>query len=133
MHYLIVSRHPAAIQFIRETLSNHHPKVLAAPIIAQARPEDVRDAIIIGNVPLHLAALAREVWAVEFVGDPPRGQEYTVADMRAAGAQIRRYKITAQGSPLVYERAVTQEYQCPWCGHDRREDPTQECGNCGAV
>jgi hypothetical protein len=66
------------------------------PVVADdALPDDVRDRIVYGNLPLHLAALAAEVWAVEFDGPPPRGAEYTAEDMRRAGARLTRYTVRA--------------------------------------
>ncbi len=84
---LIVSRHPAAIEFIRA----QRPELANAPVLAQATTEDVRGKHVIGNLPLALCALAESVEVVEFAGAPPRGQEYTIEDMIAAGARLRRY------------------------------------------
>ena len=86
MKRLIVSRHPAAIEFIREEL----PEFADAPVLATATEDDVRGAVVAGNLPLHLAALASEMIAVEFTGNPPRGAEYSLDDMKAAGAVLRR-------------------------------------------
>jgi len=86
---LIVSRHPATIEFIQERA--HLGGVI---VLESATAEDVRGRIIYGNLPLHLAALAAEVVAVEFTGPPPRGREYSLADMEAAGAKLRRYRVT---------------------------------------
>ena len=90
-NYIIVSRHTAAIEFIRSA----GPEWINAPVMAQATPADVRGNIVAGNLPLQLAALAAEVVAVEFVGDPPRGLEYSVADMQAAGVRLARYRVAA--------------------------------------
>lgn len=88
---VIVSRHPAAVEFIRLSC----PEFAGAPVLEEASPDDVRGKIVAGNLPLRLAALAAEVWAVEFDGEPPRGREYTLDDMRAAGAAVRRYRVQA--------------------------------------
>ncbi len=85
---VIVSRHPAAIEFIRQFSEWHD-----APAIESATADDVRDAVVAGNLPMHLAALAREVWAVEFTGAPPRGAEYSLEAMIAAGAVLRCYQV----------------------------------------
>lgn len=90
MDHIIVSRHPAAIEFIRA----HAPEFVSAPVVEQATPEDVRGKVVAGNLPLHLAALAAEVVAVEFGGAPPRGQEYGLAEMEAAGARLTRYVVS---------------------------------------
>lgn len=88
--YVIISRHPAAIEFIRA----NDARFLAAPVITgNATPDDVRGKVVAGNVPLSLAALADEVVAVEFSGAPPRGAEYSAADMAAAGARLERYTV----------------------------------------
>lgn len=109
--FVIVSRHPAAIQFIASAIDGEvrsndpafdGPVVLYvnqfgdnsfARIVAAANAEDVRGRIVYGNLPLHLAALAAEVRAIEFAGAPPRGLEYSLEDMVAAGAKIVAYKI----------------------------------------
>lgn len=102
MKLRIVSRHPAAIAFIREVA----PEFKDAPVLAEATVEDVRGNIVAGNLPLHLAAEAAEVWAVEFTGEPPRGKEYTLEDMRRAGATLRRYRVVSLGGPEDLREAV---------------------------
>lgn len=86
---LIVSRHPAAIEFIRAEC----PDFADAPVLASATTEDVKDKIVAGNLPLSLASAASAVIAVEFSGAPPRGQEYSAEDMRAAGARLALYVV----------------------------------------
>ncbi len=93
--YIIVSRHPAAVEFIRTTLT----ATAGAPVKEQVGPDDVRGKIVVGNLPLHLAALAAQVVVVEFTGAPPRGQEYGIAEMRAAGARLARYTVAAIPEP----------------------------------
>lgn len=97
MKTVIVSRHAAAIEFIRETL----PSFADTPVIESATADAVRNASVAGNLPLHLAALAREVYAVEFAGAPPRGAEYGLDEMRAAGARISRYTVAALPMPAT--------------------------------
>lgn len=70
-------------------------RVDGIPVIESATPDHVRDKVVYGNLPLPLACLAREVWVVEFEGTPPRGQEYTLADMLDAGASLRPYVVRA--------------------------------------
>ena len=89
---VIVSRHPAAIEFVREHLAACGVDTTKVPVIAQAGPDDVRGMDVYGNVPLHLACLAWTVWAIEFE-NPPRGAEYSLADMKAAGARLRSYTV----------------------------------------
>ena len=103
--HVIISRHPAAIEFVRS-----RPEFADAPVVAQATPEDVAGKVVAGNLPLNLAALAAEVWAVEFTGNPPRGQEYTLADMQAAGATLRRYRVVAleEPAPQLVDRVLVK-------------------------
>lgn len=88
---LIVSRHPAAVEFIRREA----PETADAPVYESVTAEQVRTAIVYGNLPLALAALAYEVVAVEFSGPPPRGTEYGLAEMDASGARLARYRVQA--------------------------------------
>lgn len=93
MSRIIVSRHPATIEWLRK----NYPQLRDVPVVAQATPEDVAGKVVVGNVPLHLAARAVEVRAVEFTGTPPRGQEYGPAEMEAAGAVLRCYIVRPLG------------------------------------
>ncbi len=63
-------------------------------IRAEVKADDVRGKHVVGNLPLHLAALCASVTAIEFDGPPPRGAEYTAEDMKQAGARLRRYVVT---------------------------------------
>ena len=89
MKKIIVSRHPAAIEFIRREL----PQFVDAPVLASVTKAEVAGAEVAGNLPLDLAAAAHTVHAVCFRGQPPRGQEYTLADMDAAGAHIQSFVV----------------------------------------
>ncbi len=107
--YVIVSRHPAAIQFIRA----NDARFLGAPVVSSATPDDVRDRWVAGNLPLHLAALAREVVAVEFAGQAPRGAEYSVADMAAAGAYLESYQVK-HVEPVAVCASCKREVPVSW-------------------
>ena len=90
---IIVSRHPAAVEFIRQAAGLG----TEIPVVDTISAEDLRAAnlIIYGNVPLHIAVLAKAVVAIEFDGVPPRGAEYTLAEMQAVGAHLRAYRALA--------------------------------------
>lgn len=92
MSRVIVSRVAADVALVARHLGY---EVDGIPVIATATPDHVRDKVVYGNLPLPLACLAREVWVVEFEGTPPRGQEYTLADMLDAGASLRPYVVRA--------------------------------------
>lgn len=87
---VIVTRHPAAVEFIRRTC----PVFAHVPVIESATADDVANAEVAGNLPMHLAALADVVMAVEFDGPAPRGVEYTADDMAACGARLVPYIVT---------------------------------------
>lgn len=89
---LVVSRHPAAIQFIREELRQRGFDAELVPVIAQATDADVLGKHVIGNLPLNLASHAMCVTAIEF-DSPPRGLEYSLDDMRRAGARLSTYVV----------------------------------------
>jgi putative CRISPR-associated protein (TIGR02620 family) len=96
MEVVIVTRHAGAVEWLRR----HHPELAEAPVVASATTEVVRGKIVVGNVPLGLAAEAAEVWAIEFDGAPPRGAEFSASDMEAAGARLRRYRVEALGEEV---------------------------------
>jgi len=89
---LIVSRHPAAIEFIKEESRLDD----SVPVLESATAGDVCGCVVYGNLPLHLAAYALAVVAVEFDGEPPRGREYTLDDMHAADARLRVYQVSSK-------------------------------------
>jgi Putative CRISPR-associated protein (Cas_VVA1548) len=93
---VIISRHEAAIQFIKSSLPDYLQDE-QIPIISDrdATEEDVRGKVVYGNLPMHLASKAFAVVVVEFTGSPPRGREYTLQDMHNAGAVLKSYKVTA--------------------------------------
>lgn len=86
--YLIVTRHAGTVEW----LAAHG---VTGDVIPHATAEDVRDRHIIGILPLHLAAEAATVTAVDLPNLRPeqRGQELTPAEMDEAGAQLRSYRV----------------------------------------
>lgn len=154
MNNIIVSRHPAAVEFIARELGgdltsdglfvfvgdDRGNRLYDVPVLTSATADDVRGKHVYGNLPLHLAALAAEVTVIEFgdrarlfdyhnltsalreedcppgklvaFGQPingkcpeieinlaPRGQEYTLADMDAAGAVLKTYHVSTATTP----------------------------------
>jgi hypothetical protein len=77
------------IEFVRRAL----PQFADAPVMASVTAADVAGACVAGNLPLDLAAQACVVYAITFAGQPPRGQEYNLADMDAAGARIQGFVV----------------------------------------
>lgn len=87
---LICTRHPAAVAFCQRALGSTVPV-----FTGNVTGEVVKDKVVAGVLPLHLAAQASMVLAIEFAGAPPRGQEYDLAAMDAAGAKLVAYSVKA--------------------------------------
>ena len=113
---IIVSRHPAAVEWLRQQV----PELVDAPVLAEATAEDVRGKIVYGNLPLHLAAAAYAVVAIEFSGQPPRGREYSVAGMEVAGAHLRTYTVNPAPYVTIQEGALCGD------GHIRSTEDANE-------
>ena len=104
---VIVSRHASAIAFIARHMGGkvvggaapthvEMPDGALVPIITgNATAHDVVGRTIYGNIPMQLAACAHAVYALEFAGAPPRGQEYGLEEMDAAGARLIGYTVHA--------------------------------------
>ena len=86
---VIVTRHPATQEFIQRTIELPDD----TPVLSTVTPEDVAGKIVFGNIPLSLAAIAARVVVVEF-DKPPRGHEYSLQEMHAAGAQLLSYDVS---------------------------------------
>lgn len=110
---LIVTRHAGAIEWLATQLDcavgpNPAGTYLLnsagvwIPVMPSVTARDVLGKHVCGNLPLHLAALCASVTAIEFAGDPPRGSEYGVSEMVAAGARLARYSVHAlDGQPWI--------------------------------
>ncbi len=117
---VIVSRHPAAIEFIARAMIGGRGDQVdysisetsvsffgradtesagqsfgTVPIIrGNANPSDVHGMRVYGNLTLDLAAYAARVYAVLFPpGKEPPGQEYTAQDMTEAGAHLACFAV----------------------------------------
>jgi len=87
---IIVSRHKAVPEFIAEVL----PEAAGAPVYAEVDEATVRGKTVIGNLPMNLAAIAGRYIAVEYpAGNAPRGSEYSLDDMKRAGARLVEYRV----------------------------------------
>ena len=86
MRTIIVSRHEATIEWLRD-------QGVEGDVVADATPDVVRGAIVYGNLPLHLAALADEVWVVGFMTTPPRGVNVSRTVMEECGVHVSGYRV----------------------------------------
>jgi putative CRISPR-associated protein (TIGR02620 family) len=87
---VIVSRHPAAIAFARGD-----ERFTTARVLDQATEDDVRGQVVAGNLPLHLACLCQQYYAIELpaIALSQRGQELSGEEMVAAGARLVHYRV----------------------------------------
>lgn len=86
--YLIVSRHAGAVEWLRR-------KGVVGEVITHATPDDVRGKLVVGNLPMHLAALASRVGIIEMPDLPPeaRGKDLSADEMDAFGAILTWYRV----------------------------------------
>lgn len=89
---VVLVEHPADHQFITEEIKKVG-KTVDWGFPSTTKSRDIKDDILYGrNIPLRLACEAREVWEICYKETPPTGN-YTVEDMRAAGATIQRFYV----------------------------------------
>lgn len=92
---IIVTRHKALVQWLREKC----PGLKNAPALEHVGMEDVRDKVVVGVLPFHLAAAARLVIEVPLNLRPEdRGRELSVEEMRdRVAGKARAYTVEPQG------------------------------------
>jgi len=88
---LIVSRHPAAVEFVHSLPEWADAEVSTGNVDTVT----VQDREVCGPLPLALIAQCARYWAIEFTGTPPRGQEYDLAIMLEAGAGLVEYRVSS--------------------------------------
>lgn len=85
---LIVTRHQALVEFLREELG------IEGEVVPHATAEQVRNRRVVGVLPLHLAALTESVTSVDL--DVPaelRGKELTLEQVKACYKGIETYVV----------------------------------------
>ena len=92
MKTLIVSRHTATIQWLQN-------QGVDGEVISHATPEAVEGAIVYGNIPLHLAALAKIVHMVQIPNLPAekRGEDLTQSEIVEYGVKLQSFKVQEVG------------------------------------
>lgn len=90
MNVVIVTRHPGAVEWLRE-------RGITGAVIDHATPDDIRGKHVIGALPMHLAAMAASVTVIDMPGlqAEQRGKDLTPAEMTAAGAVLVSYVVSA--------------------------------------
>jgi len=87
---LIVTRHSGVVEWLRQ-------RGIEGEVVSHASPDTVRERVVYGVLPLHLAAEAEEVIAIDLPNLRPdqRGKDLSPAEMDSAGARLRRYRVEA--------------------------------------
>jgi len=87
---IVVTRHPSLVDLLREE------GVISGDVrvIPHATPEDVEGQVVVGVLPLHLAALAREVIVPVLELRPEdRGRELSLDELRERFRGVERYVV----------------------------------------
>lgn len=105
MNKLVVTRHPALVQYLHEIGLVESD----VPVLEHVNAEDIRGKHVIGVLPLHLAALAASVTEVPLTLTPEdRGQELSVDRLRQIAGEPVTYRV---------ERVLdTRPASCTFCG-----------------
>jgi len=89
--YLIISRHSGAVEWLRRN------GIEGEVVTHVDGPEIIRGKIVVGNLPMHLAAAASRVGIIEMPNLPAeaRGRDLTADEMDKYGARLAWYKVEA--------------------------------------
>ena len=88
---VIVTRHAGAVAWLAE-------QGVTGEVIAHVTaPAQITGKVVIGALPLHLAAVAAKIGSIDLPGltAERRGKDLTPAEMDAAGATLRWYVVEA--------------------------------------
>lgn len=116
MAAVIVSRHAGAIEWLRQW-------GYTGPVISgNAAPDDVRGKVVIGNLPLHLAALADRVGSIDMpnLADRDRGRDLTPEEMEQAGATINWYIVRRETD--MYREEIARRLRAEQAMYDQSEE-----------
>ena len=93
--FVIITRHEGAVKWLESR------RGITGNVIAHATPEDVRGKVVVGALPLHLAALTEAVGSIDMprLRADQRGQDLSPEDMDAAGAHLSWYVVAATTQP----------------------------------
>lgn len=91
MNPLIITRHQGLVDWLKK-----HYNITGTIIPHVTNPNLLTGRIVIGILPLHLAAKAQEIWTIDMPNLPAekRGQEVTAEEMEQFGATLSKYKVT---------------------------------------
>ncbi len=107
----IITHRASVLEYLRGLL----PELRDVPCIAHAEPDDVRQAVIIGSVPYHLAR-----WALLTIELPLRLSQddrtklLTLDDVRQRARPLRAYQVLPQGWSYRTECPKLPRSLCQW-------------------
>jgi len=127
----VVTRHPALLDFLIEEGIVQEGNFL---LIAQAKAEDVEGKDVIGNLPLHLAAMAHTITEVPLkIPFELRGKELTLDQIRKYAGDPVTYNVERstgrRHSPSDHQTkigATPAELNAAWKRHYERESALRE-------
>lgn len=85
---VIVSRHPGAVDWLRL-------RGISGRVVEHATEADVRNRVVYGILPFHLAALAKELVMIDVPNIPQdrRGADISAEEMDRYGAKLTHYMV----------------------------------------
>lgn len=93
---LIITRHPGLLEFLLQ----EGVLVGSVPVLAHAKAEDLRGKVVIGVLPLHLAAEADLVIEAQLDLTPEmRGKELSADEVRRVFRGFRAYRVEPADIP----------------------------------
>lgn len=107
MKMVIITRHPALIEHIRQTM----PDVADAEVLTHVDdPDQVRYAHVIGVLPLHLAAEADLITEIPLALDlHDRGKELSLERLREIAGEPRTYTVRFMGTLAAGEPKLIED------------------------
>ena len=99
MTKLIITRHTGAVEWLRR-------RGIEGEVITHATPDQVRGRICYGVLPLNLAALAAEIWAIDMpdLEAADRGRDLSPEEMEEAGAELVCYVVLPTNRECLIQR-----------------------------
>ena len=93
---LLITRHPSLVELLREK------GVEVEEVKTHATPDDVRDKVVVGILPLHLAALTKMIITPVLALRPEdRGKELSLEELKERFKGLQAYKVL----PVDYKEA----------------------------
>lgn len=109
METVVVTRHPALVEYLKEIglITGDEP------VISHATADQIRGKRVIGVLPMHLAAEAAEIVEVPLTVPPElRGQELDIEQVRQFAGEPRVYRVSM--IPMTVQAAIKILQELPY-------------------